>query len=168
MGGAANRPRLSQGVEDRMGVYKRIEDVPAKYRLTNHAAAYDGRDVWAEFEADKTAQFDTQATRDRYEKAGRYLRGFMDGVGRHHALADPEHIEGFLSALRDGEVGRQSHTRKLQTVYFEYYQPVEQFYTWLQWSAEHPHVYHPVLMAVAAGGYPREVWERKLSQNDKR
>lgn len=168
MAGQTHRPRLSTDVRDRMGIYKSLSEVPDKYRLHHEAAAYDGRDVWAAFEADKTEDFDAKATRDRYEKAGRYLRSFMDGESRHHALADPEHIEAFLTALRDGEVGRHSHTRKLQTVYFEYYQPVEQFYTWLQWHADHPHVYHPVLMAAASGGYAREVWERKIAQNDKR
>lgn len=159
---------LSTDVRDRMGIYKRLADVPDKYRLHHHAGAYDGRDVWAEYERAKTETFDTKATRDRYEKAGRYLREHMEGEGRHHALADPEHVEAFLVALRDGEIGRQGTKRRLQTVYFEYYQPVEQFYTWLQWHTDHPHVYHPVLMAVAAGGFASEVWERKVAQNDKR
>jgi hypothetical protein len=151
-----------------MGVYKRIEDVPNRYRLSNYEAAYAGRDVWGEFFDEKTAKFDTQSTLDRYEKAGRYLQTFMSDVGRHHALATPQQIEDFLVALRDGEIGRQSHTRKLQTVYFEYFQPVEEFYTWLEWHTDHKHVYHPVLMAVVEGGYAREVWNRKLEQNDKR
>lgn len=168
MAAPKNRPRLSNEARDRMGVYKRISDVPDRYRLGNHEAAYEGRDVWAEYFEAKTEKFDTKSTRNRYEKAGRYFKTFMSEVGRHHALATPEQIEGFLVALRDGEVGRQSHSRKLQTVYFEYFQPVEEFYTWLEWHADHPHVYHPVLMAVVEGGYARDVWNRKLEQNDKR
>lgn len=163
-----NRPRLSNDARDRMGVYKRLDGVPAKYRLVNHKRAYSGRDVWGEYFEEKTAKFDTKATRDRYEKAGRYFQTFMSEAERHHALADPRHVEEFLVALRDGEVGRHSHTRKLQTVYFEYFQPIEEFYTWLEWHTDHPHVYHPVLMAVVAGGYARDVWNRKLEQNDKR
>jgi hypothetical protein len=151
-----------------MGVYKRVDDVPDKYRLGNHEAAYADRDTWEEFSTEKTARFDTDATRTRYEKAGRYFGTFMSDTGRHHALAEPAQIEEFLVALRDGEVGRHSHTRKLQTVYFEYFQPVEEFYTWLEWHTDHPHVYNPVLMAVVAGGYASEVWARKLAQNDKR
>lgn len=34
---------------DRMGVYKRLTDVPARYRLSQFAGEYDGRDVWEEF-----------------------------------------------------------------------------------------------------------------------
>jgi hypothetical protein len=151
-----------------MGVYKRLSDVPDRYRLGNHEAAYEDRDVWAEYFEEKTKKFDTKATRNRYEKAGRYFKTFMSEVGGHHALATPEQIEGFLVALRDGEVGRHSHTRKLQTVYFEYFQPVEEFYTWLEWHTDHPHVYNPVLMAVVEGGYALDVWNRKLEQNDKR
>lgn len=163
-----NRPRLSNEVRDRMGVYKRIDDVPNKYRLRNHEPAYEGRDVWGEYYEEKTEKFGTKATRDRYEKAGRYFGMFMSEVGQHRALATPGQIERFLVALRDGEIGRHNHTRKLQTVYFEYFQPVEEFYTWLQWHADHPHVYHPVLMAVVEGDYARDVWNRKLEQNDKR
>lgn len=163
-----NRPLLSNEVRDRMGVYKRLLDVPDRYRLGNHEAAYEGRDVWAGYFEAKTEKFDTKSTRDRYEKAGRYFKSFMEEVGRNYALATPEQIECFLVALRDGEVGRHSHTRKLQTVYFEYFQPVEEFYTWLEWHADHPHVYNPVLIAVVEGGYAREVWNRKLEQNDKR
>lgn len=163
-----NRPRLSNEARDRMGVYKRIEDVPAKYRLRNHEPAYEGRDVWGDYYAEKTEKFDTKSTRDRYEKAGRYFETFMSEVGRHRALATPGQIEAFLVALRDGEIGRHNHTRNIQTVYFEYFQPVEEFYTRLQWHADHPHVYHPVLMAVVEGGYALDVWNRKLEQNDKR
>jgi hypothetical protein len=151
-----------------MGVYKRLDGVPSKYRLRNHEAAYADRDVWDDYFQEKTERFDTKATRDRYEKAGRYLRNFMREEGRHHALADPEHIEDYLTGLRDGDVGRRNQPRKLQTVYFEYFQPLEEFYTWLQWHADHPHVYHPVSMAVVARGYARELWDRKLEQNDKR
>ncbi|WP_147441083.1 hypothetical protein [Halorubrum sp. Atlit-26R] len=151
-----------------MGVYKDIDSVPTKYRLQNHEPAYTGRDVWADYFEEKTAVFNAKSTRDRYEKAGRYLQNFMREAGRHHALAAPEHIERYLTGLRDGDIGRRNQSRKLQTVYFEYFQPLEGFYTWLQWHTEHPHVYHPVLMAVVEGGFTREVWDRKLEQNDKR
>ena len=168
MAAPTHRPPLSLDARDRMGVYKRLADVPEKYRLGNRAAAYAETDTWADYIAFKTADCDTQSTRARYEKAGRYFTAYMAEVGRHHALADPDHIDGFLRALRDGDIGRHRHQRTLQTVYFEYFQPIEAFYTWLQWHTDHPHVYHPVLMAVVSGGYPEDVWDRKLAQNDKR
>lgn len=163
-----NRPRLSNDARDRMGVYKRIEDVPDKYRLRNHEPAYNGRDVWGEYYEAKIEKYDSQSTRERYKKAGRYFATFMSEVGRHRALATPGQIEAFLVALRDGVIGRHSQTRNIQTVYFEYFQPIEEFYTWLLWHVDHPHVYDPVLMAVVDGGYARDVWNRKLAQNDKR
>ena len=163
-----NRPRLSTDPADRVGVYKRLEDVPDRYRLQNHQTAYESRDVWEDFFEEKTEAFDTKSTRNRYEKAGRYLKNFLSDTGCHHALLTPDYVEDFLIALRDGNVGRHSHTRNIQTVYFEYFQPVEAFYTWLEWHTEYPHVYHPVRMAAIEGGYTREVWNRKLKQNDKR
>jgi hypothetical protein len=159
---------LSQDIEDRMGIYKRLEQVPQRYQLANYAGDYAEEDTWAEFTDIKTERFDSDATRTRYEKAGRYLADYLSDIGRHHALCNPGHVAGFLRALRDGSIGRQSHTRKLQTVYFEYFQPVEEFYSWLLWHTEHPHVYHPVHMAVVEYDYPSEVWAKKLSQNDKR
>lgn len=166
---APKKPRrLSTDARDRMGVYKALDDVPDRYHLRNHQSAYEGRDVWGEFFANKTAKFDTKATHDRYEKVGRYFTDFMADTERHHALADPGDIEAFLVALRDGDVGRFGRTRQRQTVYFEYYQPLEDFYTYLEWHVDYPHRYHPVLMAVVDGGYARDVWNRKIEQNDKR
>ncbi len=151
-----------------MGVYKRLEQVPHRYRLANYQANYEGENTWETFVEQKTETFESTATYDRYEKAGRYFRRFLNDIGRHHALCEPEDIDDFLVALRDGTIGRQNHTRKLQTIYFEYFQPLVGFYSWLLWHTEHPHVYHPVWMAVVEYDYPSQVWERKLSQNDKR
>jgi hypothetical protein len=61
--------------------------------------------VWADYFAEKTEVFDTKSTRDRYEKAGRYFKTYMDDVGRHHALAHSQQIENFLVALRNENVG---------------------------------------------------------------
>jgi hypothetical protein len=54
-------------------------------------------------------------------------------------------------------------TRTLQTVYSEYWVRVEAFYTWLQFHTRHPHVYHPPLMAVVAGGTTARVWALKFT-----
>ena len=40
---------LSANPNDRMGVYKSLADVPERYRLRQHQAAFEGRDVWAEY-----------------------------------------------------------------------------------------------------------------------
>lgn len=168
MSDSKNRRRLSDDPSGRTGVYKRLDDVPARYRLRNHETAYSGVDVWNEFVEERTDTFESQATYDRYEKSGRYYKDHMSDVGRHHALTAPEHVEEYLTRLRDGDIGRFSRTRQLQTVYFEYFQPLDAFYTWLLWHTEHPHVYHPVRMAAIAGGFSSDVWQRKLDQNDKR
>ena len=168
MAAQKNRPQLSNNAGNRMGIYKIIDSVPDRYRLQNYSSGYTGTDVWNDYFVEKIEKFDTRSTHDRYEKAGRYFKSFMQEVGRHHALADPSHIEEFLISLRDGDIGRYNGTRTLQTVYFEYFQPIEEFYSWLQWHTDHPHVYHPVLMAVVDGGFANEVWKQKLEQNDKR
>ena len=162
-----NRRRLSDEPEERTGVYKQLDDVPDRYRLRNHKAAYAGMDPWTEFAEERTEQFDSQATCDRYEKAGRYYKGFMSDIGRHHALARPQHLEEFFVRLHKGDIGRFSRTREIQTVYFEYFQPLDAFYSWLLWHTDHPHVYHPVRMAAIADGFAAEVWQRKTEQSNR-
>ncbi len=56
-----------------MGVYKRLEQVPHRYRLANYQANYEGENSWETFVEQKTETFESTATDDRYEKAGRYL-----------------------------------------------------------------------------------------------
>lgn len=117
-----------------------MEDVPDRYRLYHHAAAYDGRDVLAEFIAPGDERldlsdwfFEKSATTERSWKA------HMADRRRHHALATPDDVETSTVELLED--------RKVKTVCRDYWARVEQFYRWLQAPTEHPHVYPPVLMA---------------------
>jgi len=143
---------------DRMGVYKSIGDVPDRRRLSQHAAAYDGRDVWTEFVAANEDRYATEDSRRRVARAGEVWKDHMDERGRHHALATPEDVETWSTALLDEyTVGH---------AYNGYWVRVEAFYSWLQWHTEHPHVYQPVRMAAADPDAPasRTIWEEKVSR----
>lgn len=139
----------------RMGVYKTLGDVPDRYRLHQHAAAYAGRDVWAEWLGDEDAH---RGTSDRYFEdvavTERSWKAHMDDRGRHHALATPEDVETWIADLLVD--------RKLRTVYEGYWTRIESLYGWLQAHTEHPHVYHPALMAAADGEAARRVWDYKM------
>jgi hypothetical protein len=152
------RPTKSLDPSDRMGIYKTLSEVPARYRLHHHADAYAGRDVWQEFcEEYEYAKGDHERYKEEVNRAGDCWREFMDDRGRHHALTTPDYAEGWLVDLR-----REGSTslRRLH----DYWLRVNRFYNWLKWHTEHPHVYNPLLMAAADGGLTGEVWEWKAEQ----
>jgi hypothetical protein len=141
-----------------MGVYKALSEVPYRYRLASHSAAYEGRDVWQEFcEQYEYAQGDHERYEEEVDRAGDCWQEFMDDRGRHHALATPDDVEGWLVDLR--REGPPS-LRRLH----DYWLRVDRFYDWLMWHTEHPHVYNPLLIAAADGGLTGEVWECKAEQ----
>jgi hypothetical protein len=148
-----SRPTKTLDARERLGVYKRIEDVPDRYRLYQHADAYAGRDVWAEFcEQHEYAKGDSDSFKRKVDRAGDLWRAFMDGR-RHHALATPGDVDGWSRELLD----EYTHNTA-----YKYWIRVEHFYRWLQWHTEHPHVYHPALMAAAEHDATGEIWENKV------
>ena len=152
-----SRDRKSPDPRDRMGVYKRLSDVPDRYRLHHHANAYEGRDVWNEFLTEHLfPRFDSDRFKEDARRAGRYWKEHMAERGRHHALATPDDVETWMADLLD--------RLKLKTAYNSYWVRVERFYYWLQWHTEHPHTHHPVLMAAADGGAAGEVWDEKMAR----
>lgn len=154
---------LSPDPRDRMGVFKRLGDVPGRYRLHHHESAYRGRDVYQEYLENDLYPAYPDATKKFYqaaENAGRRWKAHVeDECGRHHALATPEDVatwcEGLLERVTVG------------TAYSQYWVRLEGFYTWLQEHADHPHVYHPVLMAVPQSEEARAIWNHKLTEGNR-
>ncbi|WP_222919107.1 hypothetical protein [Natrinema sp. SYSU A 869] len=144
---------------NRIGVYKRLADVPDRYRLENQAAEYEGRDVWSEFiEYEReTVGYDSDRYIQNSERCERYWKEHMEDRGRHHALATPTDVETFISGLLDRMESR--------TAYQPYWVRLESFYDHLQWRVDHPHRYHPVVMAATVPeSAARRVWEEKLDR----
>ena len=140
-----------------MGVYKRLEDVPQSDRLATYAEAYEGRDTWHTFLDEYLFErYNSDRFKEDARRAGRYWKAHMETCGRHHALATPEDVETWMAALLDRV--------QVKTAYNSYWVRVERFYWWLQWHTDHPHVYHPPLIAAAAGGAAGTVWEEKISR----
>lgn len=154
--------RISPDPNDRMGVFKCLADVPDRYRLKQHAAAYDGEDTYNEYLIEKLLPDHPDAT-DKYRKsvqrAGRRWKAHMDDRGRHHALATPEDVEAWCTDLLD------RHT--VGTACAQYWLRIEGFYSWLQAHPQHPHTYHPVWMAVAQYPESKVVWNSKLNNGDR-
>jgi hypothetical protein len=139
---------------ERMGVYTRLEDVPVAYRLEQYTEQYVDRDVWQAYVDTRPSTFDSDHYRNGLAKAGRSWKKHLAERGRHHALARPADAETWVQEL--------ATTRTHGTVYKEYWVRLEEFYTWLQFHTDHPHVYHPPMMAVVNGGLAGTLWRRKF------
>ena len=147
--------KLSEDPKDRLGVYKRLEEVPSRYRLNQHAAAYRDKDIWEMFLQDHLFP---QYSSDRYQqdtrRAGRLWMEHMADRGRHHALATPADVDQWCQSLL-----RQ---RNVRTIYNHYWVRLERFYDWLLTRTDHPHVYHPFLMAAAEYETAGRIWDVKV------
>jgi hypothetical protein len=142
---------------ERMGVYTRLEDVPEQYRLDTYVARYQGRDIWQDYIDSRPTTFDSSHYQNSLRKAGRSWDDHTSARGRHHALAHPADVESWVAGLRE--------SRTLRTVYTEYWVRLEEFYSWLQFHTDHPHVYHPPLMAAVEGGVAGRLWRQKFDSS---
>lgn len=150
--------KLSPDPADRLGVFKRLADVPDRYRLYHHAGAYADRDVWAEYveETELYERHSSQTYRNATERAITSWKEHMEDRGRHHALAAPTDVETWCAGLLA--------ERSDQSVYSKYWTRLAEFYDWLRWHTEYPHVYDPILMAAAEfpEGSAGTVWDEKI------
>lgn len=139
---------------DRLGVYKRFEDVPPHHRLDRYAEEYHDRDVWVEFcEEHEYHQGSSERFRRGVDRVGAHWLDHMDARERHHALAAPDDVEAWCATL--------VNDKSLSTAY-NYWVRIRRLYDWLQWHVGHPHIYDPVLLAVVEGGTAGQIWEQKL------
>lgn len=143
---------------DRMGVYKRLSDVPPERRLERFAGSYQGRDTWKE----AVDNWDLSTNqRERFELAEQRWKDHMAERGRHHALATPECCETWAQSMLEEYA--------LSTVKRKYWSAIRRFYFWLQWQADHPHLYQPPLMAVVEypDGAAAELWRKERAKVQK-
>jgi len=138
---------------DRLGVYKRLEEVPSGRRFHQFASGYAGKDTWAGYRA--TVELSDHMS----EEWGRFVRRWknhMDDRGRHHALARPDDVESWSVSLLE-----QFSTDRA----YQHWNVIEGFYSWLMHHTEHPHTYNPFHMAAAAdGSSARKIWNRKMEK----
>ena len=154
-----DRPPLSHDPSHRIGVYKHLRDVPEKYRLYNYEAEYQNRDCWQEFmnyEYDRYG-FDSEHYKKNSRTCERYWKEHMDDVGRHHCLPSPEDVETFFGSLL--------HRMNRTTAYNNYWSRLEAFFDYLMWHTDHPHVYHPPMMAAIRYDTTASIWQRKMEVN---
>ncbi|WP_257299662.1 hypothetical protein [Haloarchaeobius sp. FL176] len=149
----------SRDPADRIGIYKRLEDVPVHRRLSQYESEYKNREVWDEFmEVVLLERYTSDRSIQDAKRAGRRWKDHMKTRGRHPALATPRDVESWCQHL--------VNTLKIKTAYNSYWVRVERFYTWLYWHRSHPHCYNPVLMAAIDGGASGQIWDEKIRRGN--
>jgi hypothetical protein len=143
---------VSTQIEERLGIYKSLSEVPTEYRLEAFAGSLEKQDVWAEW---NEMHSDSEWKREEARRVKNRWDDYLGEAGTHYAVATPEDVESFIDGLLD-EV-------QLERAYKPYWLFLKRFYHWLVWHTEYPHRYNPVLMASA--NYPAcgEVWDYVMS-----
>lgn len=155
--------------EGHLGIFKRFADVPPHYHLGQYNEAFELRDVWSEYDA-ATGMLTTDS--ERYQQTIKRALWSWDihmmSVGRHPALADPEHVERWCQSLLDGTdaAARPGRDRSPRTAYIAYWSHIAAFYEWLTNHVDYPHVYNPVLMAAAeySDGASGQIWSNRIER----
>lgn len=147
----------STNPSDCMGVYKSLDDVPAKYRLGSFAVTFAGRDVWGEYIERKVSVENPDASDHfwrRVDRAGESWKDHMADRGRHHALARPSDVIDWVEELSDDYAPRSLHRY--------YWSHVDRFYRWMESRTDYPHVYNPARIAVLESDTVRAVWDARF------
>jgi hypothetical protein len=140
-----------------MGIYKRLDDVPAEHRLERFAGHYRGRDIWNEWAVRATKRYTSDRYATHVERTERSWKDHLTARDRHHALARPSDVETWSS-----EILKRCQPLSAYQIYFTKLEP---FFTWLLYHPGHPHCYHPVWMAADQQGPTATIWEAKLERS---
>jgi len=140
-----------------LGVYKSLDEVPERYRVRQHAAKYEGRDVWTEWvETAKAGSWESESSQNRLRLVQEKWNGLVADRGRHHALAQPSDVEAYAEEIAD---------LSKQYAMATYWRPVEQLYRWLMMHTDHPHRYNPVWIAASQNESARKMWDHQITLN---
>jgi hypothetical protein len=139
-----------------LGVFKRLEDVPDRYRAERRAPDLDAEEAWDAFKRDKGVYEYTEHTQKyKYGKAWRQWVEYCDDSGLNPVFASPHDVESFLSAeMEDISTYKTGHDLR--------FRPLFMWYRWMQWDVDYPHLYNPMVMAVLLGGTTARIWRTRL------
>lgn len=139
-----------------MGVYQCLDDVPDRRRFHQYEDIYEGRDTWGDYLDEHLFERVTgERGREDARRAEERWKSHMKQGGRHHALATPTDVEDFASELVEDYAIRTAYGKWIF---------IEKFYDWLLWHTDHPHMYHPFLIAAAEYSASGEIWEFKATR----
>lgn len=138
-----------------LGVFKTVDDVPARYYLPNFRSDVDAEEAWDAFDTAELAGLTYETRRYKHGKAFREWRAYCEPRDIHPALPDPGDIESHLTEQRED-------MDKLQTVYTNRFRPLFLWFRWMTFHTDYPHRYNPVVMAVLLGETAYDIWKIRL------
>lgn len=149
---------ISTDPKQHLGIYKCLDDVPPKHRLSNYSSVFEGRDVWREHM--DSGYVDYITITDRVKRCERRWKEFADEGGFHHATPTPYAINEWFRQLL------QRCNRV--TAFRHYYSRLSSFFEWLLHHTEYPHCYNPLIMSAANYETTNLIWQTRLEESDRR
>lgn len=148
-------PQLSSYPDDRMGVYKRPEEIPEHHQLGTFSEFYQERTPWEAYLASYLVPpCDSESKEKQAERAFRKWNAVVAEHDRHYALCELSDVETWsASLLADHATGYA----------ISIWSQIDRFYNWLLTHPDHPHTYQPFRMAAArTGSAAHEIWTRSI------
>lgn len=138
--------------EQYAGAFQYYAEIPARYRLDTYTSHYQGEDTYDRYvEETYLPENNSERTLSRLKRARFSWFQHMEDRGRHHALATPEDAEIWCQKLLNAD-------RAVRTCYDYYYNMIYQFYDYLKFNHQHPHLYNPLLLAAVHNESARKIW----------
>lgn len=145
-------------VEYWLGIYKSIDEIPDRYRLRNYETKFAREDTWEDYLSTRDDLAESTKENTWYPCGDRFREFMQEEAKRHHALPHPKDIEAYLTQIKDGGYSVKVTARSLNTVYYQHFSPLKNFFNWLMHHVDYPHIYNPVLMAAHTEDVTREIW----------
>lgn len=141
--------------EEYAGALQHVEEIPPRYRLETHASQYQDENVWEQYVHDVSLEeHDSERMRRAWRLAGDSWLSHMRDRERHHALARPIDANVWCEYLIADKARR--------TAYDYYFLRVYEFYDYLKFSSEYPHLYNPLLLAAVRHDAARHIWMHRV------
>lgn len=143
--------------EQYAGAFQHYDEIPVQYRLDTYTGQYREDDTYDRYMQEVLLpEYDSKRFRDSAKRAKKSWVDHMKDRGRHHALATPEDAEIWCEKLLNGD-------RTVGTCYEYYYNRIYQFYEYLKYHYQHPHLYNPLLLAATGYDSAREIWMFRIN-----
>lgn len=147
---------IEQDARAWLGIWKKLEDVPSRFRLEQYADSLSADDAWNEF-CEKYGEDWTQTTRKyQYGKAWREWTSYCEEHDLHRLCPAPADIEHHLHNQR-------SEAASDGTLHQTRFRPLCRLFEHLRYSTDYPHKYNPTIMAVLHGGAAYAAWRDRIS-----
>lgn len=146
--------------EQYAGALQHFETIPPRYQLETYASQYCDENVWEQYVHEVALEeHDSERMRRALRLAGESWLEHIHDRGRHHALAKPTDANSWCKQLAEEKARR--------TCYDYYFIRIYDFYDYLKFSSQHPHLYNPLLLAAVRYDSARHIWMHRVDERSR-